>query len=88
MQVVFPTELDTSGTTFDANADMKRVGGPVRLQSVQEVTVEVYVDHSAVEVFLSTGEALATRCALLTDQFSYTCMTADIIRLGGLSLLA
>lgn len=45
--------------TFDADSDMKRIGGPIRLE--QQVTVQVYVDHSAIEVFLSSGEALATR---------------------------
>lgn len=62
MQVVFPTELDNSSMTFDASADMKRIGGPIALEAAeQQVTVQVYVDHSAVEVFLSSGEALATR---------------------------
>ncbi len=45
--------------TFDAGSDMKRIGGPAHLE--QQVTVQVCVDHSAVEVFLSSGEALATR---------------------------
>jgi len=57
--VVFPTQLDKKNMTFDAGSDMKRIGGPVHLE--QKVTVQVYVDHSAVEVFLSSGEALATR---------------------------
>ena len=61
-QVVFPRKLDKTSMAFDANAEMKRIGGPVRLESKQEATVEVYVDHSAVEVFLASGEALATRC--------------------------
>ena len=62
VQVVFPTKLDEHNMTFDASADMKRVGGPIALESAeQQVTVEVYADHSAVEVFLSSGEALATR---------------------------
>lgn len=63
VQVVFPTKLDKHNMTFDANADMKRIGGPIALDSAQQqVTVQVYADHSAVEVFLSSGEALATRC--------------------------
>lgn len=57
--MVFPTKLDTAKMTFDASAEMKRIGGPILAQ--QQVTVQVYVDHSAVEVFLSSGEALATR---------------------------
>lgn len=62
MQVVFPTELDKRNMTFDASADMKHIGGPIALESAeQQVTAQVYVDHSAVEVFLSSGEALATR---------------------------
>lgn len=63
MQVVFPTELDEQNMTFDASSDMKRIGGPIVLGAAQQqqVTVQVYVDHSAVEVFLSSGEALATR---------------------------
>ena len=62
VQVVFPTELDKHNMTFDASADMKRIGGPIVLEPAeQQVTVQVYVDHSAVEVFLSSGEALATR---------------------------
>ena len=62
LQVVFPTELDKVNMTFDTSADMKRIGGPIALDSAQQqVTVQVYVDHSAVEVFLSSGEALATR---------------------------
>lgn len=60
-QIVFPTTLDNRSMSFDAQADMKRIGGPVRLQNLQEVQVKVYVDHSAVEVFLSSGEALTTR---------------------------
>ena len=63
LQVVFPTELDKANMTFDASADMKRIGGPIALDPAQQVTVQVYVDHSAVEIFLSSGEALATRCA-------------------------
>jgi sucrose-6-phosphate hydrolase SacC (GH32 family) len=58
-QVVFPRKLDKTNMTFDADSDMKRIGGPAHLE--QQVTVQVYVDHSAVEVFLSSGEALATR---------------------------
>lgn len=58
-QVVFPRKLDMKNMTFDAGSDMKRIGGPAHLE--QQVTVQVYVDHSAVEVFLSPGEALATR---------------------------
>ena len=58
---------------FDANADMKRVGGPIRRESAQEVGVEVYVDHSAVEIFLSTGEALATRYICI-------CTCKDVVR--------
>lgn len=61
LQVIFPTAL--VGAMFDANADMKRIGGPVRLQNVQQVQIKVYVDHSAVEVFISSGEALTTRYA-------------------------
>lgn len=63
MQVVFPTELDEQNMTFDASLDMKHIGGPIILGEAQQqqVTVQVYVDHSAVEVFLSSGEALATR---------------------------
>ncbi|KAL3142936.1 hypothetical protein ABBQ38_003221 [Trebouxia sp. C0009 RCD-2024] len=63
LQVVFPTELDEQNMTFDASSDMKRIGGPIVLGAAQQqqVTVQVYVDHSAVEVFLSSGEALATR---------------------------
>lgn len=61
MQVVFPTALDSSSMTFDMHADTKRIGGPVRLQNAQEVQVKVYMDHSAVEVFISSGEALTTR---------------------------
>ncbi len=55
--------------TFDAGSDMKRIGGPADLE--QQVTVQVYVDHSAVEVFLSSGEALATRyvMSLLPHRF-------------------
>ena len=65
--MVYPTELDKSSMTFDACADMKRIGGPIALAAAQqEVTVQVYVDHSAVEVFLSSGEALATRQAAST----------------------
>lgn len=63
-QVVFPTFLDSRSMSFDAQAAMKRIGGPVRLQNLQEVQVKVYVDHSAVEVFLSSGEALTTRYGL------------------------
>lgn len=63
-QIVFPRTLDKKGMTFDAASDMKRIGGPIDL-SHQQVTVQVYVDHSAVEVFLSSGEALATRYAML-----------------------
>ena len=59
VQVVFPRTLDQKSMTFDADSDMKRIGGPIRLE--QQVTVQVYVDHSAIEVFLSSGEALATR---------------------------
>lgn len=59
LEVVFPTKLDKKNMTFDAGSDMKRIGGPAHLE--QQVTVQVYVDHSAVEVFLSSGEALATR---------------------------
>ena len=61
--------------TFDAKADMKRIGGPIELESAQEVGLEVYVDHSAVEVFVSTGEALATRCS------STACIRKNVVRL-------
>ena len=68
VQVVFPEQVDTDGMTFDAGGDMRRVGGPIHLDpgGQQQVTVQVYVDHSAVEVFLTSGEALATRCTALT----------------------
>lgn len=62
LQVVFPHKLDKENMTFDAGSDMRRIGGPIHMDTAQQqVTVEVYVDHSAVEVFLSSGEALATR---------------------------
>lgn len=72
MQVVFPTELDEQSMSFDASADMKRIGGPIALEAgrQQQVTVQVYVDHSAVEVFLSSGEALSTRQLLLPLMYS------------------
>ena len=72
LQMVFPTKLGSDSMTFDAEADMKRVGGPVRLQTAREVQIKVYVDHSAVEVFMSTGEALTTRYEL-HQQHSGTC---------------
>lgn len=70
--MVFPTKLGSDSMIFNADADMKRVGGPVRLQSAQEVQIKVYVDHSAVEVFMSTGEALTTRYEL-HQQHNRTC---------------
>lgn len=64
LQMVFPTSLDSDTKSFDANADMKRIGGPIRLNNTQEVQIKVFADHSAVEVFVSSGEALTTRCDL------------------------
>ena len=78
LQMVFPTSLDSDTKSFDVGADMKRIGGPVRLRNIQEVQIKVYADHSAVEVFISSGEALTSRCnshqqhaSLLCDWNSY-----------------
>lgn len=59
-QAVFPSELDAGTGTFDAAQSMKRVGGPIAMPD-ETVTLRVLVDHSCVEVFVDSGEALATR---------------------------
>ncbi|KAK9916361.1 hypothetical protein WJX75_001798 [Coccomyxa subellipsoidea] len=49
-------------TDLDPDSDgQRRVGGPVNLRPGEPLTMRVLVDHSCVEVYLSSGEVLSTR---------------------------
>ena len=55
---------DMGGATQDLDAEeddgLRRVGGPVELQS-GDVHMRILLDHSCVEVYLGSGEVLSTR---------------------------
>ncbi|KAK9807040.1 hypothetical protein WJX72_011542 [[Myrmecia] bisecta] len=62
MEVVFPSKLDASCRTFRDQDVIKRIGGPIRLDSArQSVRMRVLMDHSVLEAFLDSGEVLTTR---------------------------
>jgi hypothetical protein len=58
--VVFFAKL-ADGMAIDWGSATKRVGGRVHLAAAGAVTLRVLVDHSAVEVYTGSGEALTTR---------------------------
>ena len=59
-QVVFFAKL-TDSMAVDWGSASKRVGGRVHLEAAGAVSLRVMVDHSAVEVYTSSGEVLTTR---------------------------
>ncbi|KAK9813362.1 hypothetical protein WJX73_002296 [Symbiochloris irregularis] len=50
-----------TSTTLDSDEVARRVGGDVDLRQGETLKMRVLLDHSCVEVFLSTGEVLSTR---------------------------
>ena len=46
---------------MDWDSAVKRVGGPIHLEKEGEVQLRVLMDHSIVEAFTSSGQALSTR---------------------------
>lgn len=46
---------------MDWGSASKSVGGPVQLRTEGEVQLRVLMDHSVVEVFTGSGQALSTR---------------------------
>ena len=60
-QVLYPTLLHTQSCTFDWGQLARSVGGSIDMKSDKHVQLRILIDHSAVEVFASSGEALATR---------------------------
>ena len=50
-----------AGSLVDWESAVKRVGGPVYLSKDGEVQLRVLMDHSVVEVFTGSGQALSTR---------------------------
>lgn len=54
-------EAAAEPTPAPAGPRQRRVGGPINLKPGQDITLRVFVDHSCIEVYASTGEVLSTR---------------------------
>lgn len=62
MQVVYPTEFDPASMVYSLSDTTRRTGGAIDFQSnFRRIELSIFVDHSLVEVFTGTGDALATR---------------------------
>lgn len=65
LEVVFtdgaPVDLVTLAELDPEVDGLRRVGGPIDLKAGEGLTLRLFVDHSCVEVYSSTGEVLSTR---------------------------
>ena len=70
-------QQDMGGATQDLDAEeddgLRRVGGPVELQS-GDVHMRILLDHSCVEVYLGSGEVLSTRIYRYAMCLTNSCM--------------
>ena len=73
-------QQDMGGATQDLDAEeddgLRRVGGPVELQS-GDVHMRILLDHSCVEVYLGSGEVLSTRIYRYAVCLASSCMCAS-----------
>ena len=70
------------GPTQDLDAEeddgLRRVGGPVELQS-GDVHMRILLDHSCVEVYLGSGEVLSTRIYRYAMCLASSCMCQQAV---------